>query len=125
LLITGPVWRVISPMRTLYRIPLWHLTFRRRSYPQWLGYRPAAFGLFAFVWLELASPNSASLIAVRLWLLCYAVLLAAGATVWGDRWFARADPFEVYSMAVSRLSPLGRNAETQTHPLMIKTARAV
>ncbi|MBV9088445.1 MAG: hypothetical protein JO044_00855 [Mycobacteriaceae bacterium] len=112
-LIVGPVWRLISPMRTLYRIVGCARVIRRRNYPPWLGYRPAAFGLFAFVWLELASPNSASLTAVRLWLLCYAVLLAAGATVWGATWFARADPFEVYSMAVSRLSPFRRNPETQ------------
>lgn len=31
-----------------------------------------------------------------------------GAWAFGARWFARADPFEVYSMAVSRLSPFRR-----------------
>jgi hypothetical protein len=111
-LIVGPVWRAISPLRTLYRITLRPLLSRSVAYPRWLGYRPAAVGLFAFVWLELASPNSASMTAVKLWLLCYAVLLMGGAAVWGARWFARADPFEVYSMAVSRLSPFRRNPET-------------
>ena len=38
----------------------------RLSYPERWGYRPAVVGLFAFVWLELASPNSASLPWVRL-----------------------------------------------------------
>jgi hypothetical protein len=108
----GPVWRVISPMRTIYRITLAPLPFRRLGYPQLLGYFPAAFGLFAFVWLELASPNPGSLTAVKVWLLVYAVVLAAGAAVWGERWFAGADPFEVYSVAVSRLSPFRRNRET-------------
>ena len=36
----------------------------------------------------------------------------AGAAVFGSRWFARADPFEVYSMTVSRLAPLRRNTAT-------------
>ncbi len=112
-LVVGPVWRVISPMRTLYRVTLRPLHSRTFSYPRSLGYRPAAFGLFAFVWLELASPNSASMTAVKAWLLCYAVLLLIGVMVWGQCWFARADPFEVYSMAVSRLSPLRRNPETR------------
>ena len=69
-------------------------------------------GLFAFVWLELASPNPASLPWVQTWLLIYALVLLSGAWLYGQRWFARVDPFGVYSMAVSRLSPFRRNAET-------------
>jgi hypothetical protein len=115
-LLFGPVWRVISPMRTVYlllrRIPLARLRRPRLSYPEGWGYRPAAVGLFAFVWMELASPNSASLPGVRAWLLIYAVLMLAGAWLCGQRWLARADPFGVYSMAVSRLSPFRRNPTT-------------
>jgi hypothetical protein len=110
-LIVGPFWRVFSPMRTLYRMTLSHLRFQRASYPASLGYYPAAFGLFAFVWLELASPDPGSLSAIKLWLLVYAVAMSLGAAVWGTQWFARADPFEVYSVVVSRLSPFRRNAE--------------
>jgi hypothetical protein len=110
-LIVGPFWRVFSPMRTLYRMTLSHLRFQRASYPASLGYYPAAFGLFAFVWLELAGPDPGSLSAIKLWLLVYAVAMSLGAAVWGTQWFARADPFEVYSVVVSRLSPFRRNAE--------------
>lgn len=112
-LAVGPVWRVVSPMRTVYRVTLSLFTFRRRNYPARLGYFPAAFGLFAFVWLELASPDPGSLTAVKVWLLVYAVAMALGAGVWGGRWFARADPFEVYSVVASRLSPLRRNRDTR------------
>jgi hypothetical protein len=109
----GPVWRVLSPMRTVYllmrRVAPQRLGRPRLSYPEGWGYRPAALGLFAFVWLELASPNSASLPWVRAWLLGYAVVLLGGAWLCGQRWLARADPFGVYSMAVSRLSPFRRN----------------
>jgi hypothetical protein len=112
-LTVGPIWRVLSPMRTLFRISLSHLQFRRLNYPKPLGYYPAALGLFAFVWLELASPDPGSLFAVKLWLLVYAVVMATGAAVWGTRWFARADPFEVYSIVASRLSPLRRDSQTR------------
>lgn len=112
----GPVWRVISPMRTVYlllrRVVPERLGRPRLSYPEGWGYRPAAFGLFAFVWMELASPNSASLPWVMTWIAAYAVLMLVGAWLCGQRWLARADPFGVYSVAVSRLSPFRRNLET-------------
>ena len=113
----GPVWRVISPMRTVYvllrRVTPQRLGRPRRSYPEGWGYRPAAVGLFAFVWMELASPNSASLPWVEAWLLTYAVLMLGAAWLCGQRWLARADPFGAYSMAVSRLSPFRRNPATR------------
>jgi hypothetical protein len=112
----GPVWRVISPMRTVYvllqRVTPQRLGRPRLSYPEGWGYHPAVAGLFAFVWMELASPNSASLPWVKAWLLVYAVLMLGGAWLCGQRWLARADPFGVYSMAVSRLSPFRRNPAT-------------
>jgi hypothetical protein len=115
-LVFGPVWRVISPVRTVYlllrRIAPQRLARPRLSYPEGWGYRPAALGLFAFVWMELASPNSASLPGVRVWLLTYALAMLVGAFLCGQRWLARADPFGVYSMAVSRLSPFRRNPAT-------------
>ncbi len=105
----GPVWRAISPVRTVYRL------LGRRSlalhYPEALGYWPAVVGLFAFVWLELASPDPGSLGAIRIWLLIYLAVTFAGALCCGDRWCARADPFEVYSMVASRLSPFRRNPD--------------
>ncbi len=115
-LVLGPVWPVISPVRTVYlllrRITPVRLGRPRLSYPEGWGYRPAALGLFAFVWMELASPNSASLPLVRAWLSVYAVAMLAGAWLCGQRGLARADPFGVYSMAVSRLSPFRRNPAT-------------
>jgi hypothetical protein len=67
--------------------------------------------LFAFVWLELASPDPGSLGAIKIWLLVYLAVTMAGALCCGDRWCARADPFEVYSMVASRLSALRRNRD--------------
>ncbi|MBJ7339808.1 hypothetical protein [Mycolicibacterium sp.] len=107
----GPVWRLLSPVRTIYRL----LPLSRRPppsvYPDRWGYWPAAVGLFAFVWLELASPDPGSLAAVKIWLALYVAVTFAGACTFGSRWTARADPFEVYSVVASRLSPLRRNAD--------------
>ncbi len=103
-LFIGPVWRVVSPVRTVYR--LLHRTTQR--YPARLGYWPAAAGLFAFVWLELASPDPGSVAAIRIWLLLYLAVTFAGALCCGERWLSNADPFDVYSMVASRLSPLRR-----------------
>jgi len=112
----GPIWRVISPVRTVYlllrRITPATLSRPRLRYPESWGYRPAAVGLFTFVWMELASPNPASLPLVKGWLLIYAVVLLGGAWLCGQRWLARVDPFGVYSMAVSRLSPFRRNPDS-------------
>ncbi|GAB3222096.1 hypothetical protein [Mycolicibacterium hippocampi] len=106
-LLIGPVWRVVSPVRAVVK-----LTGGRTlggAYPPALGYWPAAVGLFAFVWLELASPDPGSVGAIRTWLLIYLGVTLAG-TLWcGAPWSARADPFEVYSVAASRLSPLRRD----------------
>ena len=90
----------------------WRALPAGRGYPRRLGYWPAVFGLFAFVWLELASPDPGSLSAIRLWLLAYIVITLTGAIVCGDKWFGRADPFEVYSVVASRFSPLRRSPQS-------------
>jgi hypothetical protein len=108
-LVVGPVWRAISPVRTVHRL-LGGRSLGLR-YPERAGYWAAAAGLFAFVWLELASPDPGSLGAIKIWLLVYLAVTMAGALCCGDRWCARADPFEVYSMVASRLSALRRNRD--------------
>lgn len=105
----GPVWRAISPLRTVRRVLPMHAM---RRYPEALGYWPGAMGLFAFVWLELASPDPGSLAAIKIWLTCYVVITFGGALLCGPRWLSRADPFDVYSVVASRLSVFGRNRDT-------------
>ncbi len=114
--VIGPVWRVISPVRTVWR--LLHVgraastSKARRRYRSGWGYWPGVIGLFAFVWLELASSDPGSLTAIKTWTLIYAFVMLIGAAVFGTTWFARADPFEVYSVTVSRLAPFRRNRAT-------------
>ncbi|QNG18576.1 hypothetical protein G4H71_00585 [Rhodococcus triatomae] len=115
-LLFGPVWRLISPVRALHRLLCAGL--RRPPdrglipYPEGWGYRPAVIGLFAFVWLELASPDPGSIVAVRNWCLAYLVVTFVGALVCGEKWCERGDPFEVYSTLASRLSPWSRDRES-------------
>ena len=114
-LVFGPFYRSVSPARTL------HLVFTRLTggrpgdgllrLPRWVGYWPAALGLLAFVWLELVYPDSTYLSPVRLWFATHLVTMLVGAAVFGDEWFETADPFEVFSTLVGRLSVLGRTVD--------------
>jgi hypothetical protein len=111
-LLLGPFFRAISPARTI------SMLFARISgvpegeglyvYPARLGYWPAAVGLFSFVWLELVYPSSTDLGPVRLWCAAYLGIMLIGSALWGTTFLARADPFEVYSSLVAKLSIWGR-----------------
>ncbi|MCW2848688.1 MAG: hypothetical protein JWR90_2662 [Marmoricola sp.] len=114
-LLFGRVVRVFSPVRTINLLlakvtggdPAVGLT----TYPARLGYWPAAVGLLAYVWQELVDPQSAFLGTVRVWLAAYLAVMLVGAAVFGDEWFERADPFEVYSNLLSKLSFWGREGD--------------
>ncbi|WP_422735110.1 hypothetical protein ACN263_16095 [Micromonospora sp. WMMD729] len=114
-LLFGPVWRAVNPLRTVHLLGA--LAARRdptrgvRELPVGLGLWPAALTLFGFVWLELVAPDRATLPVITAWLAGYAVVMLAGAVVFGAGWFDRADPFEVYSGLVGRLAPIGRAAD--------------
>lgn len=111
----GPVWKAISPVRTI------NLAFAKVSgsdpdrglftYPERLGYWPAAVGLYAFVWMELVYPFSTELGPVRLWCAAYVAVMLVGSALFGNTFYERADPFEVYSTLVSRLSVWGRRGD--------------
>jgi hypothetical protein len=105
----GPVWKAISPVRTI------NLVFAKLSasdpdrgvydYPERLGYWPAAAGLYAFVWMELVYPFPTELASVRLWGAVYLAAMLIGGALFGDRFYERGDPFEVFSTLVGKLSP--------------------
>lgn len=111
-LLLGPFFKAISPARTI------SMLFAKvsgvpegeglRPYPAGLGYWPAALGLFAFVWLELVFPSATDLGPVRLWCAAYLGIMLIGSAVWGTTFLEHADPFEVYSSLVAKLSIWGR-----------------
>ena len=116
-LLFGPVWRDLSPWRTIQALVGKALGRPEGfiDYPKALGYWPAAVGLFAFVWQELASHDPGSSFAVRVWIGTYLAAMIAGGVVFGPTWFDRADPFDVYSAIVSRLSPFVEDGRRRLH----------
>ncbi|TQK70221.1 MULTISPECIES: hypothetical protein [unclassified Nocardioides] len=108
----GPVWRAISPVRTINagiaRLAGSDPDEGLVRYPERLGLWPAALGLFAFVWLELASTHPTELGSVRLWCAIYVGAMLIGGAVFGNRFYENADPFEVYSSLIAKLSPWAR-----------------
>lgn len=114
-LVFGPVWRVLNPLRTLHLL----LSKAMRQppskglfeLPSWVGLWPAAAGIFAFTWLELVAPDRATLPVLQAWLALYVVIVLFGSILFGDKWFAQADPFEAYATLMARLSPWGRSTD--------------
>ncbi|HET7734700.1 MAG TPA: hypothetical protein VFK52_01890 [Nocardioidaceae bacterium] len=114
-LLFGPFYRAVNPIRTL------HLLLSRATgldpaqgvvrLPSWVGIWPAAFGLLAFVWLELVYPRATYLMDLRLWMAVYVAVVFLGAAIFGDKWIEAADPFEAFSTLVGRLSVFGRLAD--------------
>ncbi len=121
--VLGPVWKLISPARAARRILslVTHHSDRRpgANFPERLGYWPAVVGLFGFAWIELVSPDPGSVTAILAWCVTYLVVTTGGAIVFGVRWCERADPFEVYSTLVSRLSPVGRGNRPGSYVLRL------
>ncbi|HEX4189524.1 MAG TPA: hypothetical protein VHZ06_00905 [Marmoricola sp.] len=120
-LLFGRFFYAISPVRTLFSLVSWVLRINPSKgvfdYPERLGYWPAALGLFAYVWQELVNPRGVYLgwdpphPGVRGWLVAYFVIMFFGSAVFGDTWLARADPFEVYSSLLAKLSPWARRSD--------------
>jgi hypothetical protein len=108
----GPVWRAISPVRTI-NTAVARLTGSDPdrgvyTYPERLGYWPAALGLFAFVWMELVYPHSTELGPVRLWMAVYVAAMLLGGALFGSSFYRLGDPFEVFSTLCAKLSVWGR-----------------
>jgi len=108
----GPAYKAISPVRTINSL-FAKLTGSDPdrgvfTYPERLGYWPAAVGLYAFVWMELVYPFATELGPVRFWCAAYVAVMLLGGALFGSGFYERADPFEVYSSLVARLSVWGR-----------------
>ena len=107
----GHLWRDLSPWRT---IQAW-FGDARFTYPERLGYWPAAAGLLAFAWLELASPDPGDVTTVRVWVGIYMGAMLIGGWAFGPIWLDRADPFDVYSAIVAKMSPFVREGRFAVH----------
>ena len=114
-LLIGPAWRLVNPLRTLHRLIAEILrtpaTQGLRPLPARLGWWPAAVGLLAFTWLELAAPDRATLPVLRTWFGLYIGVTMFAAALYGSGWFDRGDAFEAYSTLIGRLAPFGRRED--------------
>ena len=112
----GDVFRAFNPWRALGRAAGWTvarvLPGRLEGalpYPEGLGRWPAAAGLFAFVWLELASPNSAEPRTLAAATLIYTCVTFLGMGVYGvDPWINRGEAFSTYFNLFSRMAVFER-----------------
>ena len=107
----GGVFAAFSPWRALGRATGWALGGRgaRRPYPERLGRWPAAAGLLAFAWIELASGWSEEPRTLAIAILGYTVLTLAAQAVYGvDTWSRRGEAFAVYFDLFARIAPFER-----------------
>lgn len=110
-LLFGSVWRLANPLRTLARLalaargplrPLSEATWQR------LGVLPGVVTLLGFAWLELVQPDNNTLAVLRCWTVAWVIVVLGGAMLFGERWVAASDPFEVFAERVATLSPWQR-----------------
>lgn len=108
----GDVFALFSPWRALYR---WISGAARRvspgldaepmAYPAWLGRWPAALGLFAFAWVELAYVDKDVPATLGVLALAYGFVQVVGMSLFGERtWSERADAFGVWFGLCARIS---------------------
>jgi hypothetical protein len=103
----GNVWSVLNPWRAVFPD-----NEGVREYPRWLGYYPAAAGLFAFASLELAYYDQADPRALALAIAIYSAWTWGGAAVFGrDTWFRFGDAFSVYFRLLAAMAPLARRGD--------------
>lgn len=114
-LLFGPVWRSLNPLRAFSAGLAWLVGDRgyeyTRDYPARLGYWPAVASLAVFLWLELVYERADEPRTVLGFLLLYSLTHLMFANRYGQKWFAYADGFEVYSTLIGHLAPIGRRED--------------
>jgi hypothetical protein len=112
-ILLGDVFRAVNPWRAIARGAGWLASrvagplptpFR---YPDWLGRWPAAIGLFAFAWMELAYTEGSDPSTLAVAALVYtAITLLAIACFGTEAWISRGETFSVYFNLFSRIAPV-------------------
>jgi hypothetical protein len=103
----GNVWSVLNPWRAVFpdNEGVW-------EYPQWLGYYPAAVGLFSFAALELGYYDPSDPRALALAISISSAVAWGGAALFGrDVWFRYGDGFSVYFGLLAAMAPLARRED--------------
>jgi hypothetical protein len=110
----GDLFRPLNPWRAIARAAAWAVARARgrplrapRGYPARLGRWPAAAGIVAFGWVELAYAGRDVPARLAGLALAYAAVQLAGMALFGiERWTARADAFAVAFGMIGRIGVL-------------------
>lgn len=107
----GDVWRRVNPLWMVAagfdRIGR-HDPERSTATGRWASHWPAAVGLSAFLWLELAYHEPGSTAAVGIFLGLYTAAVLVGAATFGAGWVRTGDGFAVLFSLLAALAPLHR-----------------
>jgi hypothetical protein len=112
----GDVFRLLSPWRATARAVGWVLTRvisdglpEPKQWPVRLGRLPAAIGLLAMGWLELASVSRDDPSVLATLALAYAAIQLLGMSAFGvEQWSVRGDSFGVAFSLISKIAPFER-----------------
>jgi hypothetical protein len=100
----GDVFRAFNPWRAIGRV-LAPVLPAPRPYPERLGRWPAAIGLLAFTWVELASGWGEQPERLAIAATVYVVAMLIGQALYGvERWERCGDAFAVYFNLFARIS---------------------
>ena len=114
-LLVGDLYRVLNPLRALGRAFGWLVTRvageermpEPLEFPERLGRLPAAFGLLAFAWVELAFPGRADPSQLAVLVVIFCLIQGVGMSLYGtERWVDRADPFGAWFSWIATIAPL-------------------
>ncbi|MGH3442929.1 MAG: hypothetical protein ACRDUY_12990 [Nitriliruptorales bacterium] len=108
--VVGDVWAVLSPFETAVRLVNRGRTVDRTPVPE-LGLWPAAVLLFGFAWLELVHPSATDPRTIGIAITVYAMVIAVGATWWGQSWVWSAEAFGALFRLLAAMAPLHRDDE--------------
>ena len=113
--VVGGIWRSLNPWDTFAAVG--RASFGPTPAPEpadgslvW-SHWPAAVGLFAFVWLELAYHEPASPRVLAYAITAYSVAVLAMALRFGRRWVQTGEGFTVLFGLVARIAPIGRRED--------------
>lgn len=110
--VLGDVWRRVNPLWTL-SAALDRIRGRDPAASTatgwWASHWPAAVGLLAFHWLQLAYAEPSSITAVAAFLSLYTVAVLVAASWFGAGWVRTGDGFAVLFGLLAALSPLCRD----------------
>ncbi|WP_254534547.1 hypothetical protein [Halomarina litorea] len=107
--LAGSPWRVLAPWRIIYRgfVALEGRTVGPFDYPERLGHWPALVGFLLLLGVGenlTVAPRTVSLTVLVV--VAYALVMLAGALLFGPVWFERADPLDVLYRLFGRVAPL-------------------